>query len=70
MIIKEKNKDYLFCDILIGEVCRYKGELLMAVEFLEDEDGGINCVNLSTGEFECIDPNELVEKVEGFFQIT
>lgn len=68
MVIKEKNKDYLFGDILIGEVCRYEGELLMAVEFLED-DGGINSVDLSTGEFRYVSPNELVEKVEGFFQI-
>lgn len=42
----------------------------MAVEFLEYGDRDINYVNLSTGKFGCININELVEKVEGFFQVT
>lgn len=69
MIIKSSVNKVGFSDLPLGETFRWEGKIYMAVEFVADEEGGVNSVDLSNGDLLYIRNYEEVEIIKGYFQI-
>lgn len=69
MIIKNVVNAVAFSDILLGQTFRWEGKICMAVEFVADEEGEVNSVDLSNGDLLYIKDYEEVEIVKGYFQV-
>lgn len=69
MIIKDIIKKVEFSNVSLGGTFRFDGKICMATEYVRDEEGEVNSVDLSNGDLLYIRGNEKVEEINGYFQV-